>query len=194
MGGMMSGSGRFGEGGGFSGSGAAAPEAGGLGGDGSTPAPEPAASPQPGGGEAGGPAAGVGFLAKVPIMGRLFHGTGTAAPGGASGSAAWVDPAAGAPAPAPVNRVLGIARIYADVANEAERADKESMLVKNLREMSEVQNLPCDVRLYPSLHVIVVKGSAEAVELVEQTIAALKENLGIGTGPRRSAAPGRQTF
>lgn len=98
---------------------------------------------------------------------------------GSSGNVVWVDPAAGVPSQVQVNRVLGIARIYADVASETERADKEAMLVKLLREMTEVQKLKCDVRLYGELHVLVVKGSPEAVELVEQTISALKENVGI---------------
>ena len=41
------------------------------------------------------------------------------------------------------------------------------------------QRLACKVRLYGGLHVIVIKGVPEAVALIEQTVAALKENAGI---------------
>jgi hypothetical protein len=143
-------------------------------------AAEPTGGDQLGGAEAqvgGAPGGGAGFLGKVPLVGKFFGGAGTVGAGGGSGNVTWEDPSAGAAPPAQINRVLGIARIYADVADENERAEKEAMLVKTMREITEQQKLHCEVRLYPALHVIVVKGNPEAVELVEQTISALKENI-----------------
>jgi hypothetical protein len=148
--------------------------------DASSPAAGTTTGAQPGGAEAqigDAPGGGAGFLARIPVAGRLFMGAGTVGSGGGSGNVTWEDPAAGGAAPAQINRVLGIARIYADIADETERAEKEAMLVKTMREITEQQKLHCEVRLYPALHVIVVKGNPEAVELVEQTISALKENL-----------------
>ena len=123
------------------------------------------------------PAGGGGFPGNIPLVGKFFGGAGTVGAGGGVGNVTWEDPAAGGAPQAQINRVLGIARIYADVENESERAEKEAMLVKTLREITVQQNMHCETRLYPALHVIVVTGNPDAVELVEQTISALKENL-----------------
>jgi malonyl CoA-acyl carrier protein transacylase len=75
-----------------------------------------------------------------------------------------------------VSRVLGIARIYEDIANPDERAKAEDQLARTLNKLAGEQNLECKVRLYSELRVVVVKGPAQGVALIEQTISALKEN------------------
>ena len=60
--------------------------------------------------------------------------------------------------------------------NSDERAKAEDQLARTLDKLAGEQNLECKVRLYSELRVIVVKGPAQGVALIEQTITALKEN------------------
>ena len=110
-------------------------------------------------------------------------------PGPASANAIWIDPASPAPAPAEVSRVLGIGKLFDEIPDEEERAKKEKRLADTLQMLGEEQRLACKVRPYHELHVIVVKGTPEAVALVEQTVTAMQENVGVkkpatGTAPR----------
>ena len=95
--------------------------------------------------------------------------------------AEWLDPASLVPAPAQVSRVIGIGKIYDGLAGKDDygREKKEAELVETLSMMIDEQGLTCKVRLYGGLHVIVLKGVPEAVALIEQTVAALKENAGL---------------
>ncbi len=99
--------------------------------------------------------------------------------GGVPVTTALWDPLVSPPAPAQVSRVIGIGKIYEDSATPEERAKKEAELSDMLSVISRDQKMECKVKFYENLHVIVLKGTPEGVALIEQTVAAMKENAGV---------------
>jgi hypothetical protein len=165
----------------FAGGGGGAESAPGSGAYEGSATPAPAALPPPTAEAAPEALAPSGLPSGAP--GSFAGGAGSAMIGGGGpgilrggGGATWEDPTATTPPPARVSRVLGIAKIYEDIANPDERAKVEDQLARTLDKLAAEQNLECHVRLYGELQVIVVKGPADGVALIEQTVTALKEN------------------
>lgn len=122
----------------------------------------------------------------VPSSPGAMPGSGGGLGGGLAGvsssaspNATWIDPAGPVAAPADTSRVLGIGKLFDEIPDDEERAKKEQRLADTLQRLGEEQRLACTVRPYHELHVIIVKGTPEAVALVEQTITAMKENVGV---------------
>ena len=131
------------------------------------------------------PPPGLGAISGQPFPGG--SGGGLAGGPGSAPEPAWLDLQNPAPAPTQVSRVLGIGKLFDEIPDETERAKREAEIADRLSVVAEEQHLPCKVRLYHELHVIVVKGTPEAVALVEQTVMAMKENAGMKKPAAESA-------
>jgi hypothetical protein len=138
----------------------------------------------------------------------LGGGGGSEASGGSmpAGAPSPADPSASRPVvpwshsyakPAPqakVTRVLGIAELTKDIPDKALRNDNESEIIKNLKIMSEEHSLrtdvpDCDIQLHAGMHLLVVIGHPDSVALIEQAVAALKENASKSTGTTAPTKP-----